>query len=138
MITIAKRFTFDAAHRLSMLPADHKCHRLHGHTYAVELRLFGVPDARGFIADYQDIAEAWAPIHDQLDHRYLNEIVGLEKPSTEALVIWIFDRILRSAVGHLVSSIRVAESESTWAELSAQDYEAFRRSPDIVALVGSR
>jgi 6-pyruvoyltetrahydropterin/6-carboxytetrahydropterin synthase len=123
MITIAKRFTFDAAHRLKELPETHKCHRLHGHTYEVEIRLHGVPDDRGFIVDYQEIADAWAPLHEALDHRYLNEVPGLFIPSTERLVRWIFDRLAVSEIGKYLSAIKVSESSTTWAELTAHDYK---------------
>lgn len=115
---IAKRFTFDAAHRLTSLPETHKCHRLHGHTYEVELRLDGPIGAHGFVVDYQDIADAWAPIHDALDHRYLNEVPGLEVPSTENLVLWIWARLDTSAIAKHVTAVRVSESSTTWAELS--------------------
>lgn len=116
MITIAKRFTFDAAHRLERLPADHKCHRLHGHTYEVELRLCGNVDAdTGFIVDYAEIEAAWEPVFDAIDHRYLNEVPGLEVPSTEVLVAWIAAR-LAETLPELVS-VRVSESSTTWAEV---------------------
>lgn len=114
MVTIAKRFTFDAAHRLD-LPTDHKCSRLHGHTYEVELRVRGELDARGFVVDYEEIAAAFAPVHDELDHRYLNDVPGLEQPSTEVLVRWIAER-LRGKIRGLVG-VRVAESSTTWAEI---------------------
>ncbi len=91
--TLAKRFTFDAAHCLPKLPAGHKCQRLHGHTYEVEIVCRGNADARGFVVDYDEIASVWRHIHDKLDHRYLNEIPGLETPSTEHLVAWMFDFI---------------------------------------------
>lgn len=100
--TITKRFTFDAAHRLDNLPANHKCHRLHGHTYEVELLLCGpVDEHTGFVVDYANIALAWEPLHRVLDHGYLNDIgrgdplTGFETirplpiPSTENLAFWI-------------------------------------------------
>jgi 6-pyruvoyltetrahydropterin/6-carboxytetrahydropterin synthase len=122
MITIAKQFTFDAAHRLLGLPETHKCHRLHGHTYGVEIQLHGVPDDRGFIVDYAELAEAWAPIFEELDHRYLNDIVGLSVPSTEVLVQWIFERLGASSIGKFISAVKVSESSTTWALLRAGDY----------------
>jgi 6-pyruvoyltetrahydropterin/6-carboxytetrahydropterin synthase len=93
--TIAKRFTLDAAHRLENLPADHKCNRLHGHTYEVELEFSGpVKESgpeRGFLLDYQVIADAWAPINELLDHHYLNDV--LTDPTTEHLALWIAWRL---------------------------------------------
>ncbi|HWN72058.1 MAG TPA: 6-carboxytetrahydropterin synthase, partial [Haliangium sp.] len=74
--TISKTFTFDAAHRLDRLPPEHKCHRMHGHTYRVELILSGHVADNGFLLDYADIAEMWAPLHELLDHRILNEVPG--------------------------------------------------------------
>lgn len=129
MVKIAKRFTFDAAHCLPRLPAGHKCSRLHGHTYQVEIVLQGEPDDRGFVADYDDIAKAWAPINAVLDHSYLNEITGLETPSTEILVGWIFDKLLAAPFASLLYAIRVAESSTTWAEMTAREFAATRRAP---------
>lgn len=137
MITIEKRFTFDAAHRLEGLPPDHKCSRMHGHTYAVEIRLHGLPNAQGMLVDYQAISDAWKPIAEQLDHRYLNEIAGLSTPTTEVLVIWIFDRLGGTPIAHLISSVRVEESSSTYAQLNARAHKLYRRASEIVALVGA-
>jgi 6-pyruvoyltetrahydropterin/6-carboxytetrahydropterin synthase len=118
MITIAKRFTFDAAHCLPLMPDGHKCQRLHGHTYAVEIQLTGdVDPATGLVVDYDDIAKIWAPLHDALDHRYLNDV--LECPTTENLVLWIVDRLrdpFRAYPPVHKMRIRVSESSTTWAE----------------------
>jgi len=124
IVTIAKRFTFDAAHRLDRLPPTHKCHRLHGHTYQVEFVLRGKMDDRGFVADYDEIAQMWLPLHGQLDHRYLNEVPGLEIPSTENLALWIWRKIredLREdspTLSDCLVAVRVSESSSTWAEVT--------------------
>ena len=116
MITIAKRFTFDAAHSLPQCGEHHKCSRLHGHTYGVELRLRGELDERGFIVDYDELAAAWAPIHAELDHRLLNDIPGLECSSTEVVVRWVFERFAKTSIGKFLVSVRVDESSTTWAE----------------------
>lgn len=118
MITIAKRFTFDAAHQLHGLPDGHKCKRLHGHTYQVDLKLCGPLDARGFVVDYAEISDAWKGIHDQLDHRYLNDVPGLDVPSTEVLVQWIAERVKATPIGPFLVAVRVAESSTTWAEVA--------------------
>ena len=76
-VTIAKSFDFDAAHFLTGVPPEHKCARMHGHTYRVELVLEGEPDARGMVCDYAEIAVVWESIHRLLDHRVLNEVPGL-------------------------------------------------------------
>lgn len=136
--TLAKRFTFDAAHCLPKLGPDHKCHRLHGHTYQVEIVCRGHTDDRGFVIDYDDLAKAWAMIHDLLDHRYLNEIEGLETPSTENLVAWMFKFAhnmnqfvtehgygLWDRVWPVLDRIRIKESSTTWCEMSKVEWLAF-------------
>lgn len=121
MVTIAKRFTFDAAHFLPCMPEGHKCRGMHGHTYEAEIRLAGYPDDRGILVDFDDIAKAWAPIHALIDHKVLNEVPGLSTPSTEVLVCWLFERIAETEIGKYLSSLRVSESSSTWAEIKASD-----------------
>ena len=117
-VTICKRFDFDAAHWLPHVCEGHKCGRLHGHTYVVELRLCGVPDAHmGWFVDYAEIAAAWAPLNDALDHRCLNDISGLENPTTEVLVPWIADKLKGSAIGQWLCAVRVYESSTTWCEI---------------------
>lgn len=91
---IFKEFRFEAAHHLPNLPEEHKCRRLHGHSFRVRLYLQGEPDADvGWIRDFNDITEAFKPCYDQLDHHYLNEIEGLENPTSENLAIWLWNRI---------------------------------------------
>lgn len=136
MITIAKRFTFDAAHFLPCMPELHKCRGMHGHTYEVELQLYGEPDANGILVDYDDVAKAWEPIHALVDHKVLNEVPGLRMPSTEVLAMWIMDRLLDAPFWSLVSKVRVSESSTTWAEVSAKDHVAYRRSPRWLELLG--
>jgi 6-pyruvoyltetrahydropterin/6-carboxytetrahydropterin synthase len=114
--TISKTFEFDAAHRLPLLPPGHKCHRLHGHTYRVEVQLRGEPDARGMVRDYSEIAAAWAPLHELLDHHCLNDIEGLEQPTTEILAPFIFDALVDELPE--LSAVRVYESSTTWCEVS--------------------
>lgn len=117
MVLISKTFDFDAAHRLLSLPDTHKCHRLHGHTYRVEVRLRGELDEHGMVVDYARIAAAWQPVHDALDHRYLNEVPGLETPTTEVLAGWILARLRRDLPSMV--AVRVYESASTYAEAMA-------------------
>jgi 6-pyruvoyltetrahydropterin/6-carboxytetrahydropterin synthase len=91
---IYKLFHIEAAHRLPNVPDGHKCARLHGHSFRVEIHVGGEPDAHtGWIMDYADIKAAFAPLYDQLDHHYLNEIEGLENPTSEHLARWIFRRL---------------------------------------------
>lgn len=114
--TIAKRFTFDAAHHLPTVPADHKCHRMHGHTYEVELVFRGPVGDDGFVIDYAKIAEAWDPLHAALDHQILNDVRGLEVPSTENLVHWIWRRL--GDIWPMLDVVRVYESSTTWCEVA--------------------
>ncbi len=91
---IFKEFTFEAAHRLPCVPANHKCSRLHGHSYHVGVHIAGPVDPdHGWVTDFADIKEAFEPLHDQLDHRYLNEVDGLENPTSENVARWIWIRL---------------------------------------------
>jgi 6-pyruvoyltetrahydropterin/6-carboxytetrahydropterin synthase len=91
---IFKIFHIEAAHRLPHVPPGHKCARLHGHSFRVEVHVGGAPDAdSGWIMDFADVKAAFAPVFEQLDHRYLNEIPGLENPTSERLAIWIWNAL---------------------------------------------
>lgn len=119
IVTISKKFDFDAAHFLPNLPDGHKCKRLHGHTYLAELILRGEPDERGFVVDYAEIAAAWKPVEALLDHRLLNDIEGLETPSTEVLAPFIARMLLDSLP--LLHAVRVYESSTTYCEVLVAD-----------------
>lgn len=106
---IYKEFSFDAAHLLPNVPAGHKCGRLHGHTFYVTLTITGeVGEKTGWIMDFGDLKKAFKPIYEQLDHYYLNEIVGLENPTSENLARWIWQRLKPSLP--LLSQIEVKET----------------------------
>ena len=93
-VRLAHEFRFEAAHRLPRVPEGHKCARLHGHSFRVELIVAGpVDEGTGWFIDFQRIFDAWRPLHDRLDHNYLNEIPGLENPTSEILAGWIWDRV---------------------------------------------
>ena len=114
-IALTKTFRFEAAHCLPHLPQEHKCARMHGHSFEVDVRVEGECDPkRGWLMDYAEIKKAFQPILDQLDHRHLNDIRGLEIPTSENLAKWIWDRLKPSLP--LLAAIIVAESRESRAE----------------------
>jgi 6-pyruvoyltetrahydropterin/6-carboxytetrahydropterin synthase len=93
-VRLTREFTFEAAHLLPKAPEGHKCRRLHGHSFRVEVTVEGPVDpGTGWFLDYGDIKSAVNPILDELDHRYLNEIPGLENATSELLCAWIWERL---------------------------------------------
>lgn len=91
---IFKEFTFEAAHLLPNVASDHKCRRLHGHSFRVAVHVTGsVGDESGWIMDFAEIQFAFEPLFKQLDHHYLNEIEGLSNPTSENLAKWIWKRL---------------------------------------------
>ncbi|GAA3448206.1 6-carboxytetrahydropterin synthase QueD [Dactylosporangium matsuzakiense] len=91
---IFREFTFEAAHRLPNVPEGHKCARLHGHSYRVAVHVQGdVDPVAGWVMDFGDVKKAFQPLHEQLDHYYLNDIDGLDNPTSEVLARWIWDRL---------------------------------------------
>lgn len=112
---ITQSFTFEAAHRLPNVPATHRCYRMHGHSYRVDLCLQGEVDAHtGFVIDFFDVEAVFDPILKRLDHYCLNDIEGLENPTAENIAIWIWDKT-RPMLPQLCL-VRVYETPHCWAD----------------------
>ena len=91
---IFKAFTLESAHRLPNVPAGHKCARVHGHSFRVEIHVSGEVDPQvGWVQDFADIKAAFQPIFELLDHNYLNDVAGLENPTSENLAKWVWQRL---------------------------------------------
>jgi 6-pyruvoyltetrahydropterin/6-carboxytetrahydropterin synthase len=108
-LEIFKAFTLESAHRLPNVPEGHKCARVHGHSFRVEIHVRGPLDPQlGWVMDFADVKAAFEPLHAQLDHHYLNDVPGLENPTSEHLARWIWQR-LRLALPQL-SAVVVHET----------------------------
>jgi 6-pyruvoyltetrahydropterin/6-carboxytetrahydropterin synthase len=109
MMELRKTFQFEAAHLLPHLPKSHKCRRLHGHSFKVDIVVTGPLNPKlGWVMDYADISDRFKPIWIRLDHRYLNEIPGLENPTSEIIAIWIWNRLKPTLP--LLTEVTVAET----------------------------
>jgi len=113
-ITLTKRFSFDSAHWLPTFPEGHKCRRLHGHTFHVEIGLEGdVPEEQGYLVDFGLIKRQVQPVIDELDHRLLNDLEGLSNPTAERLAAYVYHRLAESLP--LLAYVRIEETCTTSA-----------------------
>jgi len=106
---IFKEFTFEAAHRLPNVPEGHKCRRLHGHSFHVAVYVEGPIDEKmGWVSDFFDIKAAFSPYLETLDHHFLNEVEGLENPTSENIARWIWHKLKPALPG--ISKVMVKET----------------------------
>ncbi|WP_350179816.1 6-carboxytetrahydropterin synthase QueD [Phaeodactylibacter sp.] len=118
---IFKEFTFDAAHFLPKVPEGHKCRNLHGHTYRIKLFLEGAVDPEmGWVTDFGDIKQAWKKVEPLIDHRYLNDVPGLENPTAENIAPWIWQQ-LKPNLPHL-SKIELWETPTAGVLYEGEDH----------------
>ncbi len=114
-VRLVRGFSFDAAHRLPRVPQGHKCGRVHGHGFRVELVCEGeIDEETGWLIDFAEIKRAFAPFLEQLDHRYLNDIEGLENPTAENLARWIWTRVKPKLP--VLTKVNVAETDNARCE----------------------
>jgi 6-pyruvoyltetrahydropterin/6-carboxytetrahydropterin synthase len=123
MHTLQRKYRFEAAHRLPHVPEGHKCGRMHGHSYVVVLVCAGPVDpVFGWIFDFAELDAAWEPLRRQLDHHLLNEIEGLENPTSEVLAQWIGER-MRGPVAGLSAGARLVKVKVSETENSTATYK---------------
>jgi 6-pyruvoyltetrahydropterin/6-carboxytetrahydropterin synthase len=111
-VRIGRMYRFESAHYLPSVPEGHRCRNLHGHNYRIAVTVCGSLDARGFVCDFAEIDAVLKPILEQVDHRLLNEVPGLENPTAEIIAAWFLSRIPNC------ERVRVYENDDCWAEVS--------------------
>jgi 6-pyruvoyltetrahydropterin/6-carboxytetrahydropterin synthase len=117
-VELTKEFKFEAAHFLPKVPDDHKCKRMHGHSYRIQVSITGPMDqGMGWVIDLGDLADAFVPLLEKLDHRCLNDVEGLENPTSENLCIWVMERL--KVPGAAVSKVVVLETCTSSATVYA-------------------
>ena len=90
---IFKQFSFEAAHKLPLVTQDHKCFNLHGHSFKVKVSVEGSLNEMGWVKDFSELKKICVPYIKELDHSYLNEIEGLENPTSENIAIWLWNKL---------------------------------------------
>lgn len=120
---IYKQFTFDSAHFLPCVPAEHKCRAVHGHTYKLTVFIEGpLLKDLGWVADYSDIKKSVQPILELIDHKLLNDVTGLENPTCELIAIWLWDKIKPSLP--MLKRIELKETPSSGVIYEGSDHQA--------------
>lgn len=114
--TITRRYHFEAAHWLPKVAESHKCRRVHGHNYLIDITIMDQVKADGFLIDFWDLDKLVQPIIDRIDHRTLNDIYGLQNPTAELIAGWFLDQL----ADHSVSRVRVFETPDCWAEVNME------------------
>lgn len=114
--TVGRRYTFEAAHFLPLVREGHKCRRLHGHNYEIDITVMGQL-ADGFVIDFWDLDDIVQPLIDTVDHRTLNDIEGLANPTAELIAMWFLKRISNDLPPpFIIDRVRVWETKNCWAE----------------------
>jgi 6-pyruvoyltetrahydropterin/6-carboxytetrahydropterin synthase len=123
---LQKTYRFEAAHRLPRVGPDHPCGRVHGHSYRIVLVCEGTVDpAMGWVFDFAELTRAWQPLHQRLDHHLLNEVEGLENPTSENLAMWIAchlaPAVAKLADGARLARVEVSETDTSTAKVDVPD-----------------
>ncbi len=112
-VTLTKSFTFEAAQYLPSFPEDHKCRKIHGHSFTIEVSISGeVDEQTGIFVDHAEISRAMEPLLAQVDHACLNHIPGLENPTIERLCRWFWNKLMPTLPG--LCEIRIYETQRAW------------------------
>lgn len=117
---IYREFSFDAAHCLPQLPPEHKCRSLHGHTYRLKIFIKGNPDPRfGWIFDFKELKNKISTVIEEVDHKTLNQVPGLENPTAENITLWFWQRLKPLFPG--LSRIELKETDATGVVYSGEN-----------------
>ena len=99
-VRLTKDFAFEAAQTLPNVPAGHKCGKMHGHSFKLEISVEGEVDpATGWLYDHSCISRSMDPLLEILDHSYLNDIPGLENPTIENMCLWLWEKLEHQLAG---------------------------------------
>jgi 6-pyruvoyltetrahydropterin/6-carboxytetrahydropterin synthase len=133
---IWRRFRFEAAHQLPNVPEGHQCGRMHGHGFEVILHANQDLGSRDMGVDFDHLQECWLPVHRELHRSCLNEIVGLENPTSEMLSEWIWSR-LKDVIPDL-SWVTVYETATAGCHYDGLDYRIWKEQAFEGALTHKR